>query len=159
MATLKQSVYLSKFLQDAEKKRNKTGGDPQYTAFINKSVAVNEFLLKQNRPQNLTDEELTVICALCNGYLAHDDPGVNAQGLIWQVSDGAQYEPDQFKMLEVDPAVLIDKVRNFTPAQSLAVIDITDQFWAQGWKDCANYSDIFDRILERKKAVKLPLDK
>lgn len=159
MPTLKQSLYLSQALQNAEKKRNKTGGDPQYTAFINKSVAVNEFLLKQNRPQNLTDNELLVICALYNGHMQHDDPGVNAQGLIWQVSDGAQYEPGQFKQFDVNPSALIEKVRNFTPSQCLAVIDITDQFWAQKWSDCENYSAVFDRILARKKALKLPLDK
>lgn len=108
-------------------------GDPNWSGSLNSLAQRYNILIAAVMPE-LAEGEKLALCQAYNGHMLADDVMQEVAGLDWQVSEAIQYDENVAELLThhgIDHEEFKAKARGWNAAERLAVIDMTQRFWAR----------------------------
>lgn len=145
--SIKKSIWIG---DEAEKtiKEHNFSGEINWSGTINELIKRYDYLIESNMP-DLNEHEKNAMYEITNGRMSNDNLKVEVDSLRWSVSDGIEYNANFVHLLEsggVDPKDFLNKVKSWTDAERLAVIDACERFWNQGQKEDSDQLKSIDKI-------------
>jgi hypothetical protein len=112
------------------------GSEINYSGSLNGMAQRYNILIKDSLPE-LGEGESKAICAAFNGYSMADNISQDIAGFEWHISESMQYDGNFNDILthyKIDGEEFKTRIRGWSEAQRLAVIDMTQRFWNAGPK-------------------------
>lgn len=108
-------------------------GDVNWSGSINAMAEQFNLIIEDNTPE-LTGKEWDAFYCVHNGYMPHPSIKQEADILFWHISEGYEHDPEVRNCLGSKEAALalIERVKNWSTSQRIAVIYKARAFWRKG---------------------------
>lgn len=135
MPAIKKSVRLVDETQAVLHNLTLTG-EVNWSGSINDLAAQFKLFVNDNTPE-LTENEWNAFYCAYNGYMPSQDQEREARLLSWHISEGYQFDEQIREFIGSEEAAveLIERVKNWSLSQQLAVIYKAKSFWRKGSDD------------------------